>query len=45
MNKNNESYYLYGADGETVWSVTDGGKMLVEALCKTPIPIKKWSMP
>lgn len=27
------------------WALTEGGKMLVEALCKTPIPVKKWCMP
>lgn len=31
-------------DSDT-WCVTEGGKMLIDALCKTPIPIKKWSMP
>jgi len=27
------------------WEVTDGGRMLVDALCKTPVPVMKWSMP
>lgn len=27
------------------WAVTDGGKMLVESLCKAKIPVKRWVMP
>lgn len=25
--------------------VTDGGRMLIEALCNTPLPVLRWTMP
>lgn len=38
--------YRLNNDPENIqWGVTEGGKMLIDALCKTPIPVKKWSMP
>lgn len=29
----------------TTYTTTDGGKLLIEELCRTPFPIKKWTMP
>ncbi len=30
---------------DTIYGTTEGGRMLVDALCAVPAPIKKWSMP
>lgn len=32
-----------GINGEI--TLSEGGKLLVEALCKTPIPVQKWVIP
>lgn len=32
-------------DGHQTWELTEGGKMMIRALCQVKPPIKKWTMP
>lgn len=35
----------YGPDECQPYQTTEGGRVLVQALCSVPFPVKKWSMP